>query len=258
MAPLPTPLSPVTVQQLTAQLADTRATEREVLQQAVEAENRINLLLGRFPQPIARDPSVLASDLPRTIHAGVPSELLANRPDIREAELQVKASQFGLKAARAAFFPSLTINAGVGLQAFNPAFLFRPESIAYSVLGGLVAPLVNWTALQAQFSSAKATQIQAMYNYQKTILVGFVEVANGLSNVRNTEELLALRRTQKSALDESVDAADALYRAGRATYLDVLLAQQSSLQADLDLIEASKRRRLTTVVVYKALGGGWR
>jgi len=247
------------VQQFEAQLASIRARQREVLQAGVEAENRVNVLLGRFPQPIERDKELLFAGFPLPVSTGVPSELLENRPDIRVAEQRVRASQFDVKSARAAFFPNLNISAGVGYQAFNPAFLFStPESIIYSLVGGLVAPIVNLTGIQAAFSGAKANQVMAMYEYQKAIVVGFTEVANTLSSVRNMDELLKEREAQKAALQQTASTAELLYRAGRASYFEVLYAQQNTLQAELDVVEAWRRKRLAGVAVYRALGGGWR
>jgi NodT family efflux transporter outer membrane factor (OMF) lipoprotein len=247
------------VQQFEAQLAETRALEREASREIIETENRLNTLLGRYPQAVSRNKDVLFAEIAAKPSAGVPSDLLRNRPDIREAELQVQAAQYDLKAARAAFFPSFTITAGAGFQAFNPAYLLKvPQSLTYSVAGGLMAPLVNRRGLEAQFAGANANQIQAMYNYQKAILVAYVEVANALSSIGYTEEILELRKAQKAAMVQTVATADMLYRAGKASYLEVLMAQQSSLRADLELIEIWKRRRIANVIIYKALGGGWR
>ena len=247
------------VQQFEAQLGGTRALERELMQDAVEAENRLNVLLGRFPQAVPRDKARLFADAPAAPATGLPSELLQHRPDIRQAELRVQASQFDVQAARAAFFPNLNLSAGLGYQAFNPAFLLStPQSLVYSLLGGLVAPLVNLSGLQAQFSGAKASQVQAMYEYQRAVVQGFTEVVNALSNVRNSDELLALRRSRREGLEQTVETATALFRAGRASYLDVLFAQQNTLEAELQLIDAWRRRRVANIAVYKALGGGWR
>jgi multidrug efflux system outer membrane protein len=246
------------VQQFEAQLAESQALEQDLAQLSIETENRINVLLGRYPRPVARNKEALFGELPREVSVGVPSELLRNRPDVREAELMVKASEYDVAAARAAFFPELTLTAGVGFQAFNPKFLFTtPESLIFNAAGGLVAPLVNRNALKAQFQSATAVQVQAMYSYQKTVLDAYVEVVNGLAKIENTRRALAFKKEQKAALLRTVETADTLYRAGKASYLEVLLAQQSSLQAELALIETQKRERISTVAIYKALGGGW-
>lgn len=247
------------VQQFEAQLAETRALASDIAQQSVEAENRLHVLLGRYPKALVRNKDALLASVPTNVSAGVPAALLRNRPDVREAELQVRASRFDLKAARAAFFPNLTLSAGLGLHAFDPGFLFQvSQSLATSVVGELVAPLVNRSAIQAQFEGAQANQLQALYGYQKTVLVAYVEVVNSLSSIRNTDEVLSLKKAQKAALEQSVATADVLYRAGKASYLEVLVAQQSALESELDLIEAWRKRWVAQVNVYKALGGGGR
>jgi NodT family efflux transporter outer membrane factor (OMF) lipoprotein len=246
------------VQQFDAQLAETRALEREAARAAGEAENRLNVLLGRYPQAIQRESGALLA-APARLAAGLPADLLHNRPDVRAAELQVRAARFDVQAARAAFFPSLELNAGVGLAAFNPAYLVKvPASLTYGVGGGLVAPLVNRRALEAQFAGARAQQIEALHAYQRAILVAYVEVVNGLADVHHADGLLALKQAQKDTLTQAVGTADILYRAGKATYLEVLMAQQGALRAELDLVAAWKRRRVGDVILYKALGGGWR
>ncbi|MDO9270428.1 MAG: TolC family protein, partial [Methylobacter sp.] len=196
---------------------------------------------------------------PPEISAGVPSELLANRPDVREAEFQIEASKFDLKAAKAAFYPNFNITASFGFQAFNPEFLFSsPASIAYSVMGTLVAPIINMKALEAQFNTAKANQLTAMYNYQKTILNAYVEVANELSNIQNLKQINVLKKQQSDVLKQSVETSNELFKYARASYLEVLIAQQSALQSNLELIDITKRQRISTINIYKVLGGGWR
>lgn len=246
------------VQQFKAQLLNTQVLEKQVLQQITEAENKLNFLLGRYPQPIQRKKGVLFEAVAQQVASGVPSELLANRPDVREAEYQIEASKFDLKAARAAFFPNFNITATLGFQAFNPEFLFvSPASLAYSLFGTVVAPLINMNALKAQFNTAKANQLTAMYNYQKTILNGYVEVANELSKIQNLEQIHSRKKQQSEALKQSVETSDELYKSARATYLEVLIAQQNALQANLELIDVIKQQRIATVKIYKALGGGW-
>lgn len=244
------------VQQFQAQLLNSQAMEFETKQQISEQENLINFLLGRYPQTIERSKEVLFQEMPQQFSSGIPSQLLSNRPDIREAEFQVQASKFDLKAAKAAFYPNLNIMAGLGFQAFNPEFLFTtPASLAYSVLGSLAAPLVNRSALKAQFNTAKADQLTAMYNYQKAILNGYVEVMNELSNIENLKQINTLKNQQSEVLTSSVDVSTELYKSAKANYLEVLLAQQNSLQTQLELINISKRQRIASVNIYKALGG---
>jgi NodT family efflux transporter outer membrane factor (OMF) lipoprotein len=247
------------VQEFKAQLLNTQALEINALQQITETENKLNFLLGRYPQPIQRTKDIRFKELPQQIGAGFPSQLLANRPDIREAELQIEASKFDLKAAKAAFYPNFNITANFGFQAFNPEFLFSsPASIAYSVMGTLVAPIINMNALKAQFNTAQANQLTAMYNYQKTVLNAYVEVANQLSNIQNLQQINIIKTQQNEVLNQSVATANELYKYNRASYLEVLIAQQSGLKSNLELINVTKQQRLSTINIYKALGGGWK
>lgn len=242
-----------------AQVLNTRILEKEVLQQITVTENHINFLLGRYPQPIERTKGGYFAAIPHEITAGVPSQLLANRPDVREAEFQVEASKFDLKVAKAAFFPSFHITASFGFQAFNPDFLFvAPASIAYTAVGTLVAPLINRNALEAQFHNAEAHQLTAMYHYQKSILNAYVEVANELSNINNLQKINTLKKQQNEVLQQSVETSHLLYRYGRASYLEVLIAQRNALQSNLELISFAKQLRIAVVKIYKALGGGWK
>lgn len=245
------------VQQFEAQLAGTRALTAATQQQKRVLENQLNLALGRVPQPITRTPGTLDRQL--VVAAGVPSDLLRNRADIRQAERAVAASRFDVAAARAAFYPRLTISASLGYQAFDPRFLITtPESIAYGLVGSLVAPLVNRRGIQAAFATAKATQLQAMYSYQRAVLTAFIEVATELYTLEQTAQIVTHQRRKREAAAQTVDIADALFRAAKATYLDVLLSQQSTLEAELELIRAQRDQHLARVRLYRALGGGWR
>jgi NodT family efflux transporter outer membrane factor (OMF) lipoprotein len=247
------------VQQFMAELLNTQVLAKNVQQQIIETENKINFLLGRYPQAIQRSKDLFFKELPKQIASGFPSQLLANRPDIREAEFQIEASKFDLKAAKAAFYPNFNITASFGFQAFNPEFLFSsPASIAYSVMGTLVAPIINMNALKAQFNTAKANQLTAMYNYQKTVLNAYVEVANQLSTITSLQQINALKTQQNEVLKKSVETSNELYKTARASYLEILIAQQSALKSNIELINVIKQQRLSIINIYKALGGGWR
>lgn len=247
------------VQQFAAQLAGTKALAVDTEGRIRQTENFLNFLRGTYTGSIQRSKAALLADVAPQLATGVPSELLRNRPDVREAEAEVEATKCDLSAARAAFYPRLTLSAGVGYQAFNPSYLFStPESLVYSVGAGLIAPLVNRSAIEAQFDGAKALQIQAMYNYQKVVLGAYTEVVNALSRLEIGARMTALRRERQTAVSQTVDSADALYRAGKATYFEILLAQQNTLSAEVELIDALKEQHVAAVSLYRALGGGWR
>lgn len=246
------------VQQFQAQLLNSQARKNETLQAIAKTENALHFLLGRYPQPIERSKTRLFQDFPHDIKTGLPVQLLTNRPDIRQAALEVEATKFDLKTVKAAFFPSLTIGAKLGYNAFNPKFLFTsPESIAYSITGGLTAPLINRKALKAEFNTAKANQLEALFNYQKSILNGFMEVSDEMFNLKQLEELIKLKKQETNILEESIEASKLFYKMAKASYLEVLTAHQNYLQSKLELIDAHKQKQIATVNLYKALGGGW-
>jgi outer membrane protein TolC len=229
-----------------------------IAQSVVETENRINFLLGRFPQPIQRSSQTFLDILPETIHAGIPSQLLENRPDVKQAELELEAAKLDVKVARAYFYPSLAISGALGLEAFNPTYLLsKPGSMFYSLGGALIGPLINRNAIKATYFSANAKQIQAAYNYERTLLTAYIEVANQLANISNLEKSFDLKAKQVAALTESIDVSTRLFKSARADYMEVLLTQRDALESKFDLIETKKQRRNAVVNIYQALGGGW-
>jgi outer membrane protein TolC len=205
-----------------------------------------------------RDAQGFNALLPRTIDAGLPSQLLSNRPDIRQAELDLMAARLDVNVAKANFYPSLGITAGVGLQAFSPTFLTKtPESIFYSLAGDLMAPLVNRNAIKATYYNANAKQIQAVYQYEQTILNAYIEVANQLSRITNLGKSYELKAKEVEALNESITISNNLFKSARADYMEVLMTQRDALESRFELIETKKEQLTAWVNVYQALGGGW-
>jgi NodT family efflux transporter outer membrane factor (OMF) lipoprotein len=247
------------VKKFEAEVLNTKSLQYSIQQQITETENRINFLLGRFPQPIPRNDQALDNVMPDNMHTGIPSQLLANRPDIKQAELDLAASKLDVQVAKAQFYPSLGISAGVGYNAFNPTYLFRtPESILYSLAGELVAPLVNRNAIKATYLNANAKQIQAVYNYERTIINAYVEVANQVSKMDNLQKSYDLKLKQVDALTQSITISNDLFRSARADYMEVLLTQRDALESKFELIETRKEQMKARVNIYQALGGGWK
>lgn len=133
-----------------------------------------------------------------------------------------------------------------------------PESYVYSLFGNLTAPILNRNAIRAEFKRANAQQLEALYNYQRSVVNGYVEVYNQIANVRNLNEINTLKSGEVDTLTQSIEASSELFRTGRATYLEVILAQQNALQAKLELANVRKRQQISMINLYKALGGGWR
>jgi outer membrane protein, multidrug efflux system len=229
-----------------------------IMQMITETENRINFLAGRFPQPVKRNSQSFINLSPDSIHAGIPSQLLVNRPDIKQAEQTLMATKLDVRSARAEFFPSLTITAGAGYQAFNPAYLVQtPQSLLYNLAGELVAPLINRNAIKANYYAANARQVQAVYNYERTILNAYIEVVNQLANISNLEKSYNFKSKQVQALTESVDISTNLFKSARADYMEVLLTQRDALESKFELVETKMQQMQANVKIYRALGGGW-
>lgn len=233
--------------------------ERTIIQQEiVERENRINFLAGRYPQHVDR-PSVNFVDLAfNDLCSGIPSELLQNRADIRQAERELSATGLDVQVARARFYPSLNLTGGLGWNAFSTGYLFQtPQSLAYGIGADLIGPLINKRAIQAAYSTANAKQIQAVYNYQQTILKAHIEVVNYLTKVENYRRTIDVKKQQLLALEASVDAANNLFQNARAEYVEVLLAQRELMEARMMLIDIKQEQLAAVINAYQALGGGW-
>lgn len=246
------------VRKFEAEVYKNRGRQFYIEQQIVETENRINFLMGRFPQPVQRSTSNIIDLKPLAISSGLPSQLLANRPDIRRAEMELEASKLNVKAAKAEFYPSLKITSNLGYQAFNPKFLVStPESMIYGLAGELLAPLVNRNAIKAHFYTANAKQVQAAFEYEKTILNAYIEVANQLSKINNLEKSYDFMAKQVDALNQSISISNDLFASARADYMEILMTQRDALDAKFELIETKKMQLNARVSVYKSLGGGW-
>ncbi len=254
-----TRVTELAVKKFEAEVAKTKGMEFSTLQQIKETGSRINFLLGRYPQEIARNQSNFIELVPASVRTGIPSQLLNNRPDILQAEHELAAAKLDVQVARKEFYPSLDISAAFGLQAFKPSYLFRlPESLLYNLAGDLTAPLLNKNAIKAEFNSANARQIQAIYNYERTLLNAFTEVSTQLSNIDNLEKGYVYKNQEVDALNKSIDVSNELFKSARADYLEVLMTQRDVLDAKLELIETKKQQLNAVVNVYKALGGGWK
>ena len=247
------------VQKFQAEVLASQNLEFETLQRINETENRINFLLGRFPQEIKRDKTEFLSLQPANVNSGIPSQLLANRPDIKQAELELAAAKLDVKVARAEFYPSLDISAGFGTQAFKTAYLTQfPESMLYSLVGDIAGPLINRNAIKAEFKSANARQLQALYNYERTILNAYLEVATQLSRITNLDKSYDLKSKQVESLNKSIDISNDLFKSARVDYFEVLMTQRDALETKLELVDVKKELLNSRVHIYKQLGGGWK
>ncbi len=253
-----TRVTELAVKKFEAEVLSTKSLEFTIKQEIIETESRINFLVGRYPQPILRNSDGFNSLVTDDIHAGIPSELLQNRPDIKQAELQLAAARLDIAVAKANFYPSLGISASLGLQAFNPIYLAKlPESLLTSLAADMIGPLVNKNAIRATYFNANASQIQAIYNYERTLLQSYIEVANQLSKVGNLKRSYELKEQEVQALTESITISNKLFRSARADYMEVLLSQRDALESRFELVETKRKQMNAVVNIYQALGGGW-
>ena len=245
------------VNRFEAQLLNTQNLQYDIKQRIVETENHIHQLTGVFPRPLAHSAGAFNQLNVPAPAAGLPASLLANRPDIKQATLQIEAANIDVQVARAMFYPAFRLQAGVGLQAFSPTFLLHPQSAVFNLAGDMLAPLINKSAIKAAFASANARQIQTLYQYEQTIITAYIEVVNQLAKANNFKASYTTKAQEVDMLTQSVGIANNLFKSARADYMEVLLTQREALQTRMELIEIKLKQAEAMVGVYRALGGGW-
>ena len=240
------------VEKFEAELAKAQSDEYVLRQSIIETENNLNLLLGRLPQPIARAKSdFLQLPMPATAHV-LSTQLLLQRPDVVQAEHALEAAKWDVETARKEFLPSFNLSAAVGLNAFNPKYLVKlPESLIFSALGSLTAPLINKKAIQANFSQADALQIEALYNYDKALMTAYIEMSTLQSKITNLKQLRQFKQKQDEALMRAVSAAQKLYLNNRATYLEVIDSERGQLDCKMELIDTKLQQLSTLIDMYR-------
>ncbi len=246
------------VQQFQAQILNTKSILYTIKQSIVETENAIKILTGKNQLTINRKKDLYEYVLPTMIKAGIPSQLLQQRPDIQSAELQLEATGFDVEASRKAFLPSLNITSFIALNSFNPSFLLSPESLAFGLLGGLTTPLVNKNLLRGNYEKNKAAQLEAYYTYQKTILIAVQEIQTILKGIENYQKIYSYKLEESKNLQLAVSTSKDLYMTGFASYLEVIAAQRGALDSELESIKNKKMIFTQLVGLYKSLGGGWK
>ncbi|HEV3484886.1 MAG TPA: efflux transporter outer membrane subunit, partial [Vicinamibacterales bacterium] len=229
------------------------ALEREI----ARAEHALSLLLGQPPGDIPRGEPLAAFDVPPNVPAGLPSTLLERRPDIRQAEQELIAANARIGAARAEYFPRISLTGFLGAQSRALTdLLTSPARLASGSLGA-AAPIFDAGRTRANVRLTEALQREALVNYQRAIHTAFRDVADALAGTSKAREQRAEQERLVEALRESTRLAADRYRGGLDSYLPVLDAQRSLFQGELDLARLRREELASIVRLYRALGGGW-
>lgn len=240
------------------QLVYTASSQIPDLERLIEQqENQISVFLGKNPGPVMRGRTLTEQPHPPEIPAGLPSSLLARRPDILQAEEQLIAQNAQIGVARAAFWPQITLTAESGTESAALSELFSGPSGFWSFTASLTQPIFNAGRLRSNVRLAEALQQEAALAYQQTIQIAFREVSDALIGYRRTREFREQQALLAEAAGDAARLSDIRYKGGAASYLEVLTNETNYFAAQLNLTQAQLNELLAMVQLYNALGGGW-
>ncbi|MEO9135281.1 MAG: efflux transporter outer membrane subunit [Casimicrobiaceae bacterium] len=242
---------------------DAVAADIATAQRAVsQFESALAVLTGRSPRDVftprvEREPSLAKLLTVPTVHAGLPSDMLERRPDVRQLEKELVAASLRIDRARADYFPSLSLTGAFGTESGALSNLFSGPSLIASLAAGLVQPLIGLKAIEANVDAQTARRQELVVNYVQTVQSAFKDTHDALAANQAARDALAAETTRRQNLQQAYDLSDLRYKAGYSPYLEVLDAQRQLLQAQTQQILAARDVRLALVDLAKALGGGW-
>lgn len=243
------------VAQMRAASHQVEASLMDLKRQVRETENSLAVLLARIPQTIDRS-TLDAQVMPEELTAGVPMQLLENRPDVKMAEMTLASAYYTTNSARAAFYPGLNITGTAGWTNSAGMAVLNPGKLILNAVASLAQPIFNNGKLIANLKVSKAEEKIAQMNYQQTILEAGKEVSDALFLYDTQNKKLVEDRGQVEQLDKAVTYTKALFQSGDATYLEILTAQQNLLSAQLSEVSDNFQRMQAVINLYSALGGG--
>jgi NodT family efflux transporter outer membrane factor (OMF) lipoprotein len=248
----------VDVAQAQAQLANARTQAADVRLQRSQSEHAMAVLLGETPSSYHLPPNPMTRELlPPALDPGLPSALLERRPDVAEAERRVAAANAQIGVARAAYFPRFDIAGTAGFNSAHASNWLTAPSLFWSLGPQVSVPLFEGGRLRAQTDRAKAVYTEQVANYRNTVLSAYQDVEDNLAALRQLELESYTQADAVEATDVTLQQAQYRYRAGAATYLEVAIAETNALQAQLAAVSIQTRRLNASVLLVKALGGGW-
>ena len=249
-------VSQVEVAQIRSEYLAAVATIPTIERAIAQTENALSILLGRNPGPIPRGQGVDDLALP-AVPAGLPSDLLERRPDVRQAEQNLVAANARIGAARALYYPSISLTGLFGAASADLSNLFTGPARTWSYAGSLAGPLFTGGAISGTVAQADAQQQQVLAAYEQAIQNAFREVDDALVDQRKSRERLAAQNGQVAALRDYARLARMRYEGGTTSYLEVLDAERSLFSAELSQAQTQADLFNAIVNVYKAMGGGW-
>ena len=248
--------SQMTVSQAQSQYETAAAQIPQIQTQIAQTENALSVLLGRNPGPIPRGKSIYDLALP-AVPAGVPSSLLTRRPDLMQAEQSLIAANAQIGAAKALYFPTISLTGALGSASTDLSDLFKGPTRVWNYAGQIVGPIFTFGAVSGQVAQAEAAQQAALYNYQLSIQNAFADVDNALVANQNVKTQLGAQERLVAALADYARLAKLQYDGGYAPYSTVLQAEQSLFPAELTLALVRASVFTSAANIYKAMGGGW-
>lgn len=250
-------VSEVAVQQSEALVYNAEASLVTLDVQIQMLENTISLLMGEPSHEIERT-SLSTQNFALNTDVGYPSALLANRPDVKQAEFNLINAFELTNAAKAQFYPSLRITGSTGVQSVDIDKLFSANFVFANILVGLAQPILNKRQIRTNYEVSLANQERAYLNFRKTILNAGNEVSDALKMYNAQDQFIAFKKKELSAYDKSVEFSQELVNYGMANYLEVLNANVNKLNAEINIANAQYTKLQAGVELYRALGGGWR
>ena len=222
-------------------------------------ENALSTLCGRMPGTVNRDKSFFSIKVADDLPPGIPSSLLQNRPDVRAAELAVRGAHADMGEAKANLYPTFTITATGGFDALKSTNWFSTPGSLFSYLqGGVLQPIFQRGQLKAKYEQSKIKREQSELEFKQSLLKAVEEVSNALVQLEKIKAQEVIAEERVATLHHAVANASMLFRSGMATYLEVIVAETSALQAELNLADIRRQHLSIMAELYRSLGGGWR
>ena len=220
-------------------------------------ENALQILCGEYPDSITRSGNLDVAELNVVLPSGVPASLLSRRPDVKAAEYAVMSANAKTGLAKATMYPTLSLSPSIGINSFEFDTWFNfPGSVTKTIAANLVQPIFKKRQLRTAYEIAVLEQEKAVVQFKQSFITAVGEVSNAMSQLKNADKRMELATEKSVSLDKATTDANLLYKSGMATYLEVIVAQNSALQNDLDVVAIKLEKLNAAINLYRALGGG--